>query len=648
MSQKRRSNWILILVAIVLAAMFVVVAQSTPHLIVAARSARAAERHLTTAVTTWRSEGYRNSAAITEDLQSARMNLARTQESLESLAFLRAIPVIRSSIAYGEEVAGGGALWLDGAAGLTRVAAFNLALIDRYADRAPIDLSSSERAAIVGALGSSLADARAAISMLDAGDRRLAAAACPRALRALRRCATGAIDRARTTAAPARASVLATIHTAERIVTLVGAYDPTEILILFLNNTELRPGGGFLGTYGLATIHRGELVDFRTDDVYNLDRLVEGTQRVLPPAPFRQHGIVSWWYLRDANWSPDFAASSRSVLDFYHREGGIGDPVLVVGFTPTFAQALLRIVGPIEVDGVRFDAENIADELEYQVEVGYHEKGIPRPQRKAIIAPLSRIAIDRLLARPIREWGPIMDALRVAARERQLLAYSRDPALQEFAERLELAGRVRPTAPGEDGLMVIDANLGSLKTDPVIERSIRYAIIPDRDGPDAPAGAGFRGAVRLRYRNTGTFMWKTTRYRTYTRVYLPAGTEFIGAHGAMIRDRSDEPGPVDVGTELGRTVIGAFLSIEPGSERSLSIEFRLAPAVSERIRVGSYVLRAQKQLGSIATPLTVDLEFGTPVKVADPPEPPAAWGNSRYSMETDLRVDRQFSVQLGR
>lgn len=639
MLRRRRNRWFLIMAAFILAAVLVVAVQSTPHLVVAVRSVRSGERHLTTAVTQWRADGYRSAATITTELQSARTNLRHVQESLESLAFLRVLPGVRAAIQYGEGIADGGARWIDGAAGLSAVVASDLTLIDRYADRALNALSDEERAVIIDALGTSLANGRTALATLDEGDRMLAALRCPRVLQLFGdRCGTHALTRARATAVSARASAIAALHAAERAAVLIGAREPTSVLLLYLNNTEIRPGGGFLGTYGIATIHRGELVNFQTDDVYNLDRFVEGLQRILPPAPFRQHGIVTWWYLRDANWSPDFAASSRSVLDFYRREGGVGDPVLVVGFTPTFARSLLRIVGPIEVDGVRFDAENIADELEYQVEKGYHEKGIPRPQRKAIIAPLSRIAIDRLLARPIREWGPVMDALRTAAQERQFLAYSRDPALQEFAERFGIAGRVRPIASGEDTLMIVDANLGSLKTDPVVERSIRYAIIPD--------GEGYRGSIRLRYRNTGTFTWKTTRYRTYTRVYLPEGTELIRTHGAMERDRSDAPGPVDTSTEFGRSVIGAFLSIEPGEERTFTAEFRLASSVAERIRSGSYTLHAQKQLGSLATPLTVDLEFGTPVKAADPPEPPAAWGNSSYTFETDLREDRDFHVTL--
>ncbi|MDP3771165.1 MAG: hypothetical protein Q8R16_02615, partial [bacterium] len=324
--------------------------------------------------------------------------------------------------------------------------------------------------------------------------------------------------------------------------------------------------------------------------------------------------------------------------DFYRREGGAGDPTVVVGFTPTIASALLRIVGPVEVDGFRFDAENIADELEYQVEVGYHERGIPLRQRKAIIAPLSREVIDRLMHRRFRNWGPVVGVVRTAMQEHHLLASSSEPDLQALFDRFDLAGRVQPLESGEDSLLVVDANLGSLKTDPVMERSIRYTMIPD--------ASGYRATIRVRYRNTGTFTWKTTRYRTYTRVYMPLGTELIRVSGAMAREGLDESSAVDQGEELGRKWFGVSLNVEPGAEQSLALEVRIAPSVTERIRQGSYVLRAQKQLGTIATPLTLDLEFGTPVRTADPPEPPAAWGNSRYSMESDLRVDREFIVNF--
>ncbi|MEK7102387.1 MAG: DUF4012 domain-containing protein, partial [Patescibacteria group bacterium] len=42
---------------------------------------------------------------------------------------------------------------------------------------------------------------------------------------------------------------------------LLGFDEERTFLVLLLNNTELRPGGGFIGTYAVATIRNGQLKD---------------------------------------------------------------------------------------------------------------------------------------------------------------------------------------------------------------------------------------------------------------------------------------------------------------------------------------------------------------------------------------------------
>jgi len=64
------------------------------------------------------------------------------------------------------------------------------------------------------------------------------------------------------------------------------------------------------------------------------------------------------------------------------------------------------------------------------------------------------------------------------------------------------------------------------------------------------------------------------------------------------------------------------------------------------IREGDYGLEVQKQLGSIANGLTLDLDFGKTVARATPPEDAKDWGDTRYRLSTDLRVDRGFTVGL--
>src|SRR3989338_4365332 len=47
-------------------------------------------------------------------------------------------------------------------------------------------------------------------------------------------------------------------------------------LVLFQNNLEIRPTGGFIGSYGLLTIEDGHVSDFRIFDVYQADGQLKG------------------------------------------------------------------------------------------------------------------------------------------------------------------------------------------------------------------------------------------------------------------------------------------------------------------------------------------------------------------------------------
>jgi hypothetical protein len=65
-------------------------------------------------------------------------------------------------------------------------------------------------------------------------------------------------------------------------------------LILFQNNMELRPTGGFIGSYGLATFDSGRLTDLTINDVYSADGQLNG--HVEPPAPIKDYlGEANWW-----------------------------------------------------------------------------------------------------------------------------------------------------------------------------------------------------------------------------------------------------------------------------------------------------------------------------------------------------------------
>lgn len=421
---------------------------------------------------------------------------------------------------------------------------------------------------------------------------------------------------------------------------VLGYPEPKTYLFLMLNNTELRPGGGFIGTYGVLKVADGEIRSFFTDDVYALDGPSEPYMRETPPDPLKKYLRVPSWYLRDANWSPDFVVSAMQAERLYRLEGGKETFDGVIGVTPTVVSKLLALTGPIQIDGSTFTKDNVTDELEYQVEKAFAANGIPAAQRKDVVGKLGQELVRRLLGTRLSELPSLAEVAQESVSEKHLLVSFSDQALQEFADARGWTGRFR-TADG-DRLAVVSANLASLKSDAVVDKSVSYTLRPDK--------GSWIAAAAVTYRNKGRFTWKTTRYRTYTRFYAPIGSAFIKGEGMMQDDKLNDPGrhagTIDVGTELGSAVFGGFISVEPGETRTLKVEYRVSDAVADMIRSGRYRLGVRKQLGTLADSLTLDLDFGKNVARATPPEDASQWGDARYRLSSDLRTDREFSVDF--
>ncbi len=423
-------------------------------------------------------------------------------------------------------------------------------------------------------------------------------------------------------------------------------------LLLFLNNTELRPGGGFIGTFGVLKTKDGDVTTLETADSYALDKPSEGVSTVASPAPLARYNATPVWYFRDANWSPDFFVSSVDTLKLFNQEASVaGLPTQVIdgtiGVTPTFLQAILGITGPVAVGGLTFTADNVTDELEYQVEVAYKGKDIPEAQRKEVIGAFVNELKRHLFSLPLSEWVRVADVVQEGFAQKQIAMMSADPKTEELISSVGWGGRVLAgpsTGSGSmsgDVQMVVDANLGSLKSDPKVARSIAYEIFQN-------SSAQYVGRTTVTYSHTGSFDWKTTRYRTYARLYVPAGSELIRVTGSMLDDKLHNPsnseGPVDVATELGLTSFGAFISIEPGETRSLAFEYKISDAVVASIAAGTYSLREIKQVGAQNNGLTLTLGFDKNIASASVPEAREDWGDRTYHLVTKLDRDLQFTV----
>src|SRR5262249_31744287 len=105
---------------------------------------------------------------------------------------------------------------------------------------------------------------------------------------------------------------------------VLGIGTPSNYLVEQLDSTELRPGAGFIGTFGIATLSGGRLTDLHITDVDLLDRIFERNGgHISLPAEYSWFpwGSYSWGF-RDSNLEADFPTSAKYGESSYHAEGG--------------------------------------------------------------------------------------------------------------------------------------------------------------------------------------------------------------------------------------------------------------------------------------------------------------------------------------
>lgn len=432
---------------------------------------------------------------------------------------------------------------------------------------------------------------------------------------------------------------------------ILGFDRPQTYLILFLNNTELRPAGGFIGAYSVVKLEKGIPGILKVEGTELLDNLAPQDFLSVPPEPLQKYLSIKRWGFRDSNWSPDFASSSVKALELFKKEKGTAadDISAVIGITPTLLEEILKISGPIFVNGEEFNAQNFTEKLEYEVEFGYADKGLDFDSRKKILADLTHALLARMRGDMLKHWPRYLDLGQRMLSEKHILAYSQFTDAQAVLLAKNWGGTMRPT--DRDYVLWADANLASLKTDKVMERELVYSISPTSSGK-------YIGVVKMKYANQGSFTKFTTRYRTYARVFLPVGSQFISVSENLPPPAGGVPlvaGKVDQGVENGRQWFGTFTIIEPGKTKELVWQFYLAPQIVEQILgrgqsasggKNFYSLLVQKQSGTIAHALTLDLNFGKDIASATPSEAAIDSGNQNYSLKTDLRVDREFRINF--
>ena len=413
---------------------------------------------------------------------------------------------------------------------------------------------------------------------------------------------------------------------------LMAKEDEKKYLLLFANNMELRPGGGFIGSFAILTMKNYTLQDLKIYDVYDADGQLQA--HVEPPKPIREHLNQPHWYLRDSAFSPDFLENYAQAKYFLEKEMGFED----------FSGAFLITTKAIENILAAFenvylpDYDESINQKNFYLKAQIHSEKDFFPgsiQKKSFLSSLTRNLILNVENASILT---IAKQLKKSLDEKQLVLYIDNTETQKLIDSFYWSGRIfEPKCTSNsnncvpDYFFPVDANLGVNKANFFIKRSIHFKTKINSNGE-------ISHILTIQFKNESpSEVFPGGTYKNYFQLFLPkdATIKEITKDDILVED-SDYKNEVF-------TIIGFLFKVPPKKTTKISISYKIDNKIKKG--KGVYQLIAQKQIGSSNNDFALEIIVPKNIFITNKNFSPVVKDN-QIVYNTSLSADKIFYIEL--
>lgn len=316
-------------------------------------------------------------------------------------------------------------------------------------------------------------------------------------------------------------------------------YRDRHLLLLFQNPSEMRPSGGFIGSYADLAFRSGKLDSMDVRDIYDPDGQLD--LKIVPPKQLQS--VTTDWGARDANWFFDFAKSAEKVKSFLEASKIYSEQFIkfngAIALNVNVIEDLLEIVGPIEItdSDLIITGENFLIEVRKEIEAA-RDKRVAQP--KQILKNLTPILLERLKSLSEDEKRVVFEKLTERLANKDIMFYFEDSRIQNFFSFYGFAGNVYRLPKDFLGnyLAVVNANVAGGKSDAFVEQEINLQTIVGLDGK----ADNELSVTRTHNGNKQTDPWWRTPNQSFIKVFTIPGTLLTDASGI---ERKIIPQPID-------------------------------------------------------------------------------------------------------
>ncbi len=373
--------------------------------------------------------------------------------------------------------------------------------------------------------------------------------------------------------------------------TLLGIGVPTNYLIEILDTSELRPGGGFIGNYGIVTLSGGRLTAAHITDSYLLDQafIAAGHSIPYPSAYTWFDQAPGSWSFRDSNLDADFPTAARYAEQIYHREGGNIPLQGVIAITPSFIEHALAITGPISIPEYHetVTMHNLVDRIHYhEVGPGWEGGDTPSPDgHSSVRKHFTEVLAEHFLARvhqlPSSALPQFLPLLVDSLHAKDMQVYLNSSFSENLLQSNHLAATIQSAV--DDSLFVVDANISPNKANQFITNTLNDQVTIDAKG-------------NATHHTTMSYAWLTNGpiygsdlYRDYVRVYVPASSSLQVQNGWQ---------PLGTGKAFGRKVWAGFFTLSYGQTLTITLTWTVPHAARMDTYGWHYRYLIQRQAGA--------------------------------------------------
>ena len=416
----------------------------------------------------------------------------------------------------------------------------------------------------------------------------------------------------------------------EDIISFLDSKVDRNILLIFHNPSEIRPAGGFIGSYGTITINEGHMQSLDVGDIYWPDHEMNFERKIIPPIPLQR--VTKDWGARDANWFFDFPASAKNVMSLlesskvYKDEGVTFDAAIAIN--TNVLQSILEFIGPIEAYDYELviDKDNFLEELQREVETGRDKQAGENP--KKILSVITPKIMNRLISAPEEVHKALAEKISEHIQKKDIMFYFEKGRLASFLKTQGVDGGVYDLPYGFWGnyLAVVNANLAGGKSDAFIEQEIKGRIDVSNDGSSF---------VNLTISRTHSGedeedWWYKAENKNFIQVFTNSNSSLIGIKGNTERKRFEEEYDEEYETieelkkiedtavylagdhawtmrAFGKNVFGTWLNVPAGETKELEIKYQVLGDSNFAIGNGArYTIILERQSG-VASGINIDV-----------------------------------------